>query len=98
MRILIISFPSIENSIGGEDQIAYLLKYYWNNLNHEVDICSRDNFLSINKIYDLYFSLNIPLNIENKSNSIWMNWIFNENLGTDLSSIQEYNYDFYLKL
>ncbi len=98
MNILIISFPESDLYIGGEDQISLSLKKEFEKLNHSVNICDRNNYdLNIKYNHDLILSLNHPLKIINKNNSIWASWVFNENIGkTPEEIILTNNYDFYL--
>lgn len=94
MRVLIIAFPSQDNCIGGEDQIAKVLLPEFENLGHKVSICNRNNYNQIDQYdYDFIFSLNHPIKIIQKKEIIWATWLFNENLGTDINDIKNSNYD-----
>jgi hypothetical protein len=95
MNILIISFPLSDFSIGGEDQICLQLKNEFNTLGHNVDIITRNTDDILNNNYDFILSLNHPINISNKKQSIWATWLFNENLGKDINSIISNKYDIY---
>ena len=96
MKILLISFPLSDEQIGGEDQISFNLQKAFRLSQHEVDICSRENYNDYNyNHYDFVFSLNYPIQILQKQDVVWATWVFNANLGTSCNEIISNNYDIY---
>jgi spore maturation protein CgeB len=95
MRILIISFPVSSEAIGGEEQIAEALKESFEG--HEVAVYTRENQdLLKAQDYDLVLSLSLPVEILAKKSTVWLSWVFNDNLGKTPEDILANNFDGFL--